>query len=292
MLSEREEYLVKIILYYRNRGLGYWRIGRILFPNLSPRAAQMRVLRLIKRYKKYINRESTLTRDNNNGTRSRRQDKEPEDDNVSPVPKLGRTQRLVIAALKSLGGRARFSAINREVAEMIGISPEVTRRRVWAALNRLKSRGVVDSLGGVYWLTRRAKGPSGVLVENFRVRRLDGVVQIWAKSRHGRPASLDEALEIATLRGAQTTVQVELSTGLPRWFSRLMGHLGISIIKIYRDPGPPWRGRAKIEVSYDHPPLLRPHIAEREHWIRVLLGTLRDLVRAMFAGGLVGALHS
>ena len=290
MLSERERVLLGIILEYRKRGFGYWRIGRILFPNLSPRAAQMRVIRLIKRYEKYLKR-STGFRDNNDGTGTRRLSEGCVDDSgVVGVPRLGRTQRVVLAALKVLGGRARFSAINQEVASYLGVPPWITKKRVWAALNRLKLRGVVDSVGGVYWL-RRPHGPTGIFVENFRVRGWNGVKQVWAKSVYGRPASLDEALTLATLRGASSTVQVELSSGLTKHFSKLMGNLGISIIKIYRDPGHPWRGLAKIEISFDHPPDLYPHIAERDRWIRVFLGVLRELVSSLFAGGLVGALQ-
>ena len=101
---------------------------------------------------------------------------------------------------------------------------------------------------------------------------------------------MDEALTLATITGARRTVQVELVSSLSREFSRLLGSLWVSIIKVYRDPYPPSRGRAKIKVSFDRPPGLIPSVVERDNWIRSFLRVLRGLTRALIHGGLVGGL--
>ncbi len=293
MLSEREVYLAKIIIGYRARGWGFYRIGRKLWPWLHPRTAQMRAYRLYKKYVKYENSGSpggnNIYDDSMRGPVGF-----VEDEGIESIKRLGRTQKLVLYALRNLGGRARFSAIVVEVAGLLGLHDGrgVLKKRVWNALQRLKLRGLVDSFGGVYWLTRRAGGPSRVLVENFRVEGPRGRVRIlWAKRERGSPVGLDDALTLATLSGARRTVQVELASGLPGEFSRLLGSLGVSIIKVYMDPHPPYRGRAKIEVSFDRPPGLIPSIVERDSWIMTFLRVLHGLTRALMHGGLVGALQ-
>ena len=171
--------------------------------------------------------------------------------------------KLVIAALKTLGGRARFSAIVSEVVSSLGLeaysngSRKMWRNRVWQALNRLVRRGIVLRSNGVYWLAYRY-GSVGLFVENFRVVNGRGTLQVWSKREMGRPATLDEALIIATLRGAKRTVQVEIASILPG-FDRFMSEYGISLIKICRNPYTPYRGRAKLEVSVEDP-VLYPHM--------------------------------
>lgn len=275
MLAAREQLLLSIILYYRERGWGYYRIGRVLWPWLNPRTAQMRVIRILRRYCG-SNGESMDTCKNFVAS-TRRLFEEGEDGSEGPLltyegpVRLGRTQRLVIAALRSLGGRARFSSIVVEVMRQLSIGDrEVVKKRVWAALQRLKARGIVDSRNGVYWITRRI-GRVPVLVENFRVENgLRMVVQVWSKRRFGRSAFLDDALDLALLRGARRTVQVELSVRLSDRLAEFMGRHGISIIKIYRDRSPPWHGSVKLEAAFDRPPELYPHPAERDSWVKVL----------------------
>ena len=291
-LSAREEYVGSLIATLRERGWGFYRIGRRLWPWLNPRTAQMRAYRLYKKYVKFKAGGPTI-RNNNYNDSTRRPGEIIEDENIESLKKLGRTQKLVLYALRNLGGRARFTAVVLEVATMLGLHDgrDVLKKRVWNALQRLRLRGLVDSYGGVYWLTRKARGPSRVMVENFRVEGPSGRVElVWAKRRGGTPIDLDEALTLATLSSARRTVQVELASGLTKRFSRLMGSLGVSIIKVYRDPRPPYRGRAKVEVSFDRPPELVPSIVERDNWIRSFLRVIRCLALSLIHGGLVGGL--
>lgn len=289
-LATRECLLVALIKQYRDRGWGTYRIGRLLWPYLNPRTAQKRVQRLLQKWgPSCLNIPAGVSIDvsiNNRGTRRRGWD--PEDVKIT---RLGRTQKLVVAALKTLGGRARFSTIVSEVASMLGLeaysngSRKVLRNRVWQALNRLVHRGIVLRSRGVYWLAHRY-GSVGLFVENFRVQNGRGTLQVWSKRDMGRPASLDEALILATLRGARRTVQVEIATILPS-FDKFMSRRGISIIKIYRDPHPPYRGKAKLEVSIEGP-ILYPHIVARDDWVRFQVEVLASLARLLRGGGRLG----
>ena len=285
MLSVREQLLISIILYYRERGWGYYKIGRILWPWLKPRTAQMRVIRVLRRYCGN-NGESTDTCKKFVTTTRRLLEKPDDEDETSSFTfegslRLGRTQRAVIGALKGLGGRARFSSIVVEVMKQLGVwDKDAVKKRVWAALQRLKARGLVDSRNGVYWISRKL-GKVPIMIENFRVENeLGSVIQVWSKKDYGRSAYLDEALNLAVLRGAKRTVQVELSIGLNDRFTEFMGEHGISIIKIYRDRSPPWLGRAKLEASFDRPPNLYPHLAERDSWVRLMEDLLFLLARS------------
>lgn len=290
MLSERELYIIELIKFYRSKGWGYYRIGRKLWPYLNPRTAQMRVIRLLKKYEKY-NKSQSNPSDKKYSDSIRRLSDIVVDEKIERIPKLGRTEKLVLYALKTLGGRARFSVIVAEVAMQLGIgNRDVVKKRVWAALQRLVLRGLVGRMDGVYWLSREL-GPSRILVENFRIQNHRGTIQVWSKKAMGRPANLEEALLLSTLVNASRTVQVELSSSLSKEFSQFMGNNGISIIKIYRDPHRPYNGRAKVEVSFDRPPNLYPNIAERDRWIAAFLSTLRRLVDALIHGGLVGGLQ-
>jgi hypothetical protein len=95
-------------------------------------------------------------------------------------------------------------------------------------------------------------------------------VIVWAKggkNGKGRALELSEALIQATLLGATRTIQVEVDGIIRnRRLSEMMDSLGVSIIKIYRDPAPPYLGNPKLEVVFDRPPL-RPNIAEARRWI-------------------------
>lgn len=108
-------------------------------------------------------------------------------------------------------------------------------------------------------------------VVTFRVENSFGkVVQVWSKRRFDGSDYLDDVLDLALLRGARRTVQVELSVRLSDRLAEFMGRHGISIIKIYRDRSPPWHGSVKLEASFDRPPELYPHPAERDNWVRLM----------------------
>ena len=310
-LGERERALAELVLTYRSRGLGTYKLGRLLWPNLQPRTAQKRVQRLLARLERlglpvgdperalrvlHASSFDCLKPDEAGDetgvsiyqSESHRDSGEAEDGSVDGGGlRLGRTQRLVIAALRGLGGRARFSVIVAEVASMLGLEGYVSTRsmlaeRVWQALYRLYRRGLVHRHRGMYWLDERLGG-SGILVENFRVYDWRGrKLQVWSKRSEGRAAALEEALALATLRGATRTIQVELSTVLGGGLARVMDELGITIIKIYRDKHPPYHGRPKLEISFDRPPL-RPHLAEHGVWTRVY-AMLQELLAKTIKG--------
>ncbi|MEB2837249.1 MAG: hypothetical protein GSR80_000836 [Desulfurococcales archaeon] len=311
-LSEREAYLMGLILELRGRGLGTYRIGRILWPSLNPRTAQKRVQRILGRARRLglpvedprlalsLLRAAGLigrpveTPASKNVETTRRRAPGGEDGSVwipgwqrsRGTPRLGPTQRLAVAALASLGGRARFSAIVNEVLGLLGVEGHLVprsrlRNRVWQALRRLAARGLVGRYRGVYWLAPRL-GSSGVLVENFRARTHSGrVIQVWSKREAGRAATLEEALTLATLRGAVETVQVELSVILrDPGLEEVMDALGVSIIKVYRDPAPPYNLHAKAEATLSNPPL-KPGIEEHHHWARALHTITHALRKAL-----------
>ena len=54
--------------------------------------------------------------------------------------------------------------------------------------------------------------------------------QVWNKREYGRSAYLDDALDLALLRGARRTIQVQLSVGLSDRIAEFMGEHDISII--------------------------------------------------------------
>lgn len=186
------------------------------------------------------------------------------------VVRLGRTQLLVLAALNSLGGRARFSAIVNEYLVLAGLDAgranrERYKNRVWQALRRLASRGLVGYEGGVYWLS----GPlarSDIVVENFKgYNSMGRHVVVWSKREHGRAIPLTEALVLATLRGVERVSQVELAE--TRGMERQLDRLGVSIIKLYRDKHPPHNGKWKLEATLSNPPL-KPRLEELDTWLK------------------------
>lgn len=317
--SERELYLLRIILEYRARGYGAMRIGRILWPSLKPRTAQKRVQRILAKAESAgipvedpeealmalshrlgaVETPVSISDETSRRRVSRNEDKsaegvlalEPWESPLwGPTPSnLGRTQRLVLAALYSLGGRARFSAIVNEVLALMGIEGHLIprsrlRNRVWQALRRLAGRGIVDFDKGVYWLAARFGGPD-LFVENFRVETFAKKnVQVWAKGGKnggGRALRLVEALIQSTLLGSLKTLQVEVAGILKdERFKDLMDTLGISIIKVYRDPSYPYLMWPKLEIAFERPPL-RPNIAETERWVSAYHNVVKELRRAM-----------
>ncbi|GBF08284.1 hypothetical protein apy_00090 [Aeropyrum pernix] len=189
------------------------------------------------------------------------------------VVKLGRTQLFVLAALERLGGRSRFAAIVKEYLELMGLDSGIANReryknRVWQALRRLVARGLVGHANGVYWLS----GPiarTRLFVENFRgVNEYGKTVQVWSKRDHGYALPLEEALELAAVRGVKRVVQIEIDELLGD--SKTLDSLGVSIIKLYKDKSPPYNNKWKLEVSLENPPLL-PDTSRITDWVKAFL---------------------
>lgn len=306
-VSERERQLLIEILKLRKRGWGTYRIGGMLFPADRRRTAQKRVQRILDRARQMgvpvnnpdqalaLLRKDTEVKkalQTSICLRLNSEARECEDKNVSmdcwnrelgsSLRRLGQTERLVLNALYVQGGRAEFSAIVREALELLGLDPGNKalalkwRNRLWQALRRLRKRGIVDSCRGIYWLKTPIK--TGLYVENFRAKNKRGeVVQVWNKRLVDRPAELSEALLQATLLEAGRTLQVEIAMPIDDPFiAELMGSLGISEVRIYRDPYPPYRGVPKVEVALSHPPL-KPNIMERENWIKAFKRIIYEL---------------
>ncbi|MEB3816318.1 MAG: hypothetical protein LRS46_00010 [Desulfurococcales archaeon] len=285
-LSEEEKFLLREIARYAREGLGALAIGRRLWPSLNPRTAQKRVQRMIARWERLVRLSCRrgVSEPFFGSETSRRRWIRNKDGSVPPstmlllpeevvegrVVKLGRTQRLVLAALNSLGGRARFSAILSEYLELAGLENTVEIReryknRVWHALRRLAARGLVGFEGGVYWLSGPLKR-SNVVVENFRgISLYGGEIQVWSKREHGRALPLSEALILAVLRGVTRVTQVELAEAIGD--EENLDRYGVSIVKIYRDRHHPYNGRWKIEASLSNPPL-KPRLEDYNTWLR------------------------
>ena len=289
-LSERERFLYAIVLELRNRGWGSYRIGRFLWPYLNPRTAQKRVQRLLKKIEAL---RSSLLHDVSQHMsqyivekpedRPRKVKMEASRGPFTSVGRLGRTEKLVLAALENLGGRARFSAIVSEVLELVGLDKYFLarrwRNRVWQALNRLVFRGIIYRDNGVYWIRY---GVTNIYVEKFHVKLGDGRrVFIWSKQETGRPATLQEALTLATLRGATKTLQVELSIPLnDSKFIELLDKYSISTIIIYRDQHWPYHGKPKYELRFDNS-FLKPHILEERNWIKAINDSIKATKKAL-----------
>ena len=111
-LSEAERFLLGEISRLALEGLGSYRIGRRLWPNLNPRTAQKRVQRLLAKWGPLCPKNGAgVSLDVSiNPEETQRRGRKPEDVSIA---RLGPTLKLVIAALKTLGGRARFSATIR-----------------------------------------------------------------------------------------------------------------------------------------------------------------------------------
>ncbi len=321
-LGVGEAYRLRLVLQLRARGYGTYRIGRLLWPSLKPRTAQKRVQRLLDWARRLglpvdrpgealamLSPQPSDASGSPRGPPGRRRVETPtppfvetrrrrvetgEDGSVGAAPpgaqapvRLGPTQRLAIAALQSLGGRARLAAIVQEALSLLGLEGHLTprarlRNRLWQALRRLARRGLVGHHGGVYWLQRPLGGP-GLLAENFRAYTLGGrLVYIWSKREHGHPAPLEEALTIATLRGAVRVVQAEVAEALrsPE-LEAVMDELGVSEIKVYRDPSPPYRGRAKLEVVFNSGTPLKPSILELPAWAKAFQRVKEALLHAL-----------
>ncbi|BAN89924.1 hypothetical protein ACAM_0455 [Aeropyrum camini SY1 = JCM 12091] len=293
-MSSEERFLLGEIARYALRGLGSYRIGRMLWPSLDPRTAQKRVQRLLDRWERLASlcsrRRRVVSVSVSQFETSRRRVSTGEDDTVlglRPAPpggllflpepvlegrvvKLGRTQLLVLAALNSLSGRARFSSIVNEYLTLAGLEPSLANReryknRVWQALRRLAARGLVGFEGGVYWLS----GPlarSNVVVENFKgYNSLGKHITVWSKKDHGRAIPLTEALIIATLRGVERVSQIELAE--TRGDEPGLDRLGVSIVKMYRDKHHPHNNRWKIEATLSNPPL-KPRLEDVDTWLK------------------------
>ena len=291
-LSQEERFLLGEIARLALEGFGSWRIGRVLWPSLDPRTSQKRVQRLLDRWERavqhHLRRRRVVSTRMSQIETSRRRDGEDEDVSMEmrqappgsllflPEPvaegrvvKLGRTQLLVLAALNSLGGRARFSAIVNEYLSLAGLEANAANRdrfknRVWQALRRLAARGLVGYEGGVYWLS----GPlarSNIVVENFKgYNSLGKHIVVWSKREHGRAIPLTEALILATLRGVERVSQVEMAE--TRGYEWSLDRLRVSIIKMYRDQHQPHNGRWKIEATLSNPPL-KPRLEEINTWL-------------------------
>ena len=134
VLGERDAYLLRLFLQLQSRGLGTYRIGRLLWPSIPPRTAQKRVQRLLGRARRLglpvdspgealalLARPTDSNGGGPGGPPGRRRVETPgppfvettrrrvstgEEDAVEGTPRLGRTQRLAVAALRALrGGR-------------------------------------------------------------------------------------------------------------------------------------------------------------------------------------------
>lgn len=135
-------------------------------------------------------------------------------------------------------------------------------------MRRLASRRLVGFYNGWYWLTGEI-GESKLLVENFRGENESGrIKQVWSKKDMGYAAPLEYVLTLAALRGIRRVVQVELDEILGNM--KTLEKLGINLVKLYRDPSPPYNGKWKIELSLDHPPL-NPDPSELDNWIQNFL---------------------
>ena len=159
---------------------------------------------------------------------------------------------------------------------------ERLRNRVWQALRRLARRGLVGFRGGVYWLQRPLGGP-GLYAENLRVYTIAGRhVIVWSKREHGHAAPLEDALAVATLRGAAEVAQAEAAELLDDpGLEAPMNVLGVSIIKVYRDPSPPYRGRVKLEITFNSRTPLKPSILELKSWAEAFQSVKQALLAAL-----------
>lgn len=200
--------------------------------------------------------------------------------------RLGRTQQLAVAALKSLGGRGRLAGVVAEAAGILGldgyvIPRKVLKNRILAALQRLVARGLVGTDGsGFYWL-KPPLGYSDIYVENFRVRLGNGrEVQLWSKRDAGHALELEEALALADLRGAAELVQVELGV-VEGQLDQVMDRYGISQIVYYKgDPAWPYLGSTKMEIRLGKNAPLKPTLLELDGWVRLVGGVRREVRRA------------
>ncbi|BAA79800.1 hypothetical protein ASQ66_gp03 [Aeropyrum pernix spindle-shaped virus 1] len=193
--------------------------------------------------------------------------------------RLGRTQKLVIAAL-AIQLEATPSMIAAYVNHAYG--KRVSRNAVWHALKRLSARGVVERLPRGYYRLRRLS--SGILVENLRVRGR----MVWSTREEGRPATLEEALITAALRDRTWPVeQAELLSHGPRKLlekARLLERLGwrMTVMYIDRKNGAP---RLKLEHRLWNTPIpARPE--ELYSWVnlyREASSLARDLAEHILA---------
>ncbi len=304
-LAPEERYLLREIAgFVLREGLGDYSIGRRLWPSLNPRTAQKRVQRLLARWERLVrqcslrnvsNRDVSILRQGEDGIIDSEDDKEEGEFRKPPdsllylpepvwkgrIKRLGRTERIVLAALERLGGRERFSVIVNEFLLLLGLERTLENReryknRVWQALRRLSRRGLVGYKDGVYWLS----GPvarSRLLVENFRgVNEYGKTVQVWSKKDHGYAAPLEYVLTLAALRGIKRVVQVELDEILGE--SRILDRLGVTIIKIYKAKDQPYNNKWKLEIALDHPNLT-PDILHHSEWISTFLEAKKEARR-------------
>ena len=132
------------------------------------------------------------------------------------IPRLGMTQRLVLAGLMVQGPWGATPGMIASYIAEHGIM--LTRNAVWHSLRRLMKRGLVERMpGGFYRLVSRW---SGILVENLVVRGRP----VWSNVEYNRPASLEEALTLAALRDRVFPVDRVETFNLP---NRLLGEARI-----------------------------------------------------------------
>ena len=188
------------ILELRRRGWGYARIAKELYGDPGKR---YKVYRLLKRFEEGRVPGSSACCDDAPMEVQHKVQHEDEDGGTPaktvPYPpsqrdpqlsRLGRTQKLVLEALAVLGPSTP-SEIARYIWYEYGVP--YTRNSIWAALQRLKARGLVFSDGRGRYLARKPGTP--VYVENLRI---NGRI-VWSTKEMGRPAVLEEALILSSL---------------------------------------------------------------------------------------------
>ncbi len=161
-----------------------------------------------------------------------------------------------------------------------------TRNSIWAALQRLKVRGLVYSDGRGRYLARKPGTP--IYVENLRI---NGRI-VWSTKEMGRPAVLEEALILSSLYTPGYPVdQVELMVlgdkRLNRWAEYLRRRMGWTMTIIYYNES---LRSVKIEHRFHAPPLVA-RLQERDTWLEyvhqptLLAGSLVEHSLEVLNGG-------
>ena len=253
------------IIELRRRGWGYARIAREVYGDPRKR---YKVYRLLRRFEEgRITGSSPCCKDapmkvqhelqHENEDRGTPTKTIPRRD--SHLTRLGKTQKLVLEALAILGPSTP-SEIARYIWYEYGVL--YTRNSVWAALQRLRQRGVVFRDQKGRYLARKPGTP--IYVENLRI---NGRI-IWSTKEMGRPAVLEEALILASLYTSGYPVdQVELmilgDKRLNRWAEYMRRRMGWSMTVIYYNES---LRSVKIEHRFHAPPLIAK-LQERDTWL-------------------------
>ncbi len=310
LLSEEEYRLLYLICSLRRRGYGYQRIARFLHEKGLFKEKKLRTLakwveRFLKRWMQrlgvssieelydLLNRSKTRAvykcriSDATNPSTTESKSLKPWVEPVLAVKHLGRTERLVLAAMSVLDRAATPSqvlAIIREYNPLLGSM--LSRGAVLQAIKRLVRRGLVVplyrriSINGSERLVRsrgyyRLAFKDYVYVENFCV---DGE-RIWCKKLMGFPAPLSYALALASIRGRLYPIEsMELVVYVRDLDQEAcsLRQLGWTYTAVYYNPS---EGN-KVDIRLNYPPI-KAHVTERTRLLRLAHRTLEHAIKTL-----------